>query len=77
LRLIPGGAVVSAKAGQFTVTVTATAAREPALTVAVAEVSTGFGSTVAAPVLACTLRPELPVRISTVWRRDDPRREPA
>jgi len=76
LRLIPGGAVVSAKAGQFTVTVTATAAREPALTVAVAEVSTGFGSTVAAPVLACALRPELPVRISTVWRRDEPRREP-
>jgi uncharacterized heparinase superfamily protein len=76
LRLIPGGAVVSAKAGQFTVTVTATAATEPALTAAVAEVSTGFGSTVAAPVLACTLRPELPVRISTVWRRNEPRREP-
>jgi uncharacterized heparinase superfamily protein len=76
LRVIPGGALVTARTGQFTVTVTATSAGVPALTAALAEVSNGFGSTVPAPVLACTLHPELPVRISTVWRRAEPRQEP-
>jgi uncharacterized heparinase superfamily protein len=83
LRLIPGGAVVTTATGQFTVTVTVTAsasatptaAGEPALTAALAEVSTGFGSTVQAPVLACALYRELPVRISTEWRRAEPRQE--
>jgi uncharacterized heparinase superfamily protein len=75
LRLIPDGAVVTTGTSQFTVTVTTTAVGELALTAALAEVSTGFGSTAAAPVLACALHPELPVRISTVWRRDESRQE--
>jgi uncharacterized heparinase superfamily protein len=73
LRLIPGGAVVTTSAGRFTVSVTAAVA--PSLTVALAEVGTGFCRTVGAPVLTCDVRPELPVRISTVWRRSDPRQE--
>jgi uncharacterized heparinase superfamily protein len=73
LRLVPGGAVVAIAAGEITVTVTATS--EPTLTAAIARVSAGFGKTVPAPVLACTLHPELPVRISTVWRRAEPRQE--
>jgi hypothetical protein len=77
LRLLSDGALVTTRTGQFTVavTVTGTTAGEPALTAAQAEVSTGFGRTVQAPVLACTLDPELPVRISTVWRRAGPRQE--
>jgi uncharacterized heparinase superfamily protein len=75
LRLVPGGAVVTTAAGEIGVTVTATS--EPAMTAATAQVSAGFGRTVTAPVLACTLHPHLPVRISTVWRRAEPRREPA
>jgi hypothetical protein len=39
-------------------------------------VSAGFGRTVAAPLLSCTLTRELPVHISTVWRRAVPRQEP-
>jgi uncharacterized heparinase superfamily protein len=73
LRLVPGGAVVTTAAGEIGVTVTATS--EPALTAATAQVSAGFGRTVTAPVLACTLHPQLPVRISTVWRRAEPRQE--
>jgi uncharacterized heparinase superfamily protein len=68
LRLVDGGAVVSTGAGQFTVTVTSTGAA-PVLSAAQAEVSTGFSSTVSAQVLACALHCELPVRISTTWRR--------
>jgi hypothetical protein len=80
LRLIPGGAEVSTRAGQFTVDVTTTqsacAAGQPALTVALAEVGTGFGRTVRAPVLGCAWQAELPVQIRTVWRRSQPRQEP-
>ena len=75
LRLVPGGAVVTTAAGEIGVTMTATS--EQAVTASTAQVSVGFGRTVTAPVLACTLHPELPVRISTVWRRADPRQEPA
>jgi hypothetical protein len=74
LRLVPGGAVVSSPAGELAVVVTATSRQ--AITATTAQVSTGFGRTVAAPVLACTLQPELPAAISTVWRRAEPRREP-
>jgi uncharacterized heparinase superfamily protein len=73
LRLVPGGAVVTTTAGEIGVTVTATS--EPDMTVATAQVSVGFDRTVTAPVLACTLHPELPVRISTVWRRPEPQQE--
>jgi len=77
LRLRAGSALVTTRAGQFTVTVTVAGAvaGEPALTAARAEVSTGFGRTVQAPVLAYALQPELPVRISTVWRRAEPDEE--
>jgi hypothetical protein len=76
LRLVPGGAVVATPGGEFTVTVTADTADAPVITAAQAEVSAGFSSTVTAPVLACALHPELPVRISTVWRRSQPTQEP-
>jgi len=73
LRLEPGGAVVTGPAGEVTVAVTASG--EPVLTTLTGPVSVGFGRTVQAPVLACTLHPELPVAISTVWRRAAPRQE--
>jgi len=72
-RLVRGGAAVTTAAGEITVTVTSTS--ESAMTVATSQVSVGFDRTVAAQVLACTLHHELPVRISTVWRRAEPRRE--
>ena len=74
LRLVHRGAVVSTAAGEVGVTVSASS--EPALLAGTAQVSAGFGRTVPAPVLACTLHPALPVRISTVWRRAEPRQEP-
>jgi uncharacterized heparinase superfamily protein len=73
LRLVPGGAVVTSAAGEICVTVTAST--EPAMTAATAQVGVGFGRTVPAPVLACTVHPALPVRISTTWRRAEPRQE--
>jgi uncharacterized heparinase superfamily protein len=73
LRLIPGGAVVITETGKFTVTVTAT--EQPTLTSVLAEVAAGFHSTATAPVLTCAMQPELPVRISTVWRRAEPLQE--
>jgi uncharacterized heparinase superfamily protein len=84
LGLRPGGATVTTGGGEFHVSVTAsaiadksrTSACDPALTATTAGVSTGFCRSVQAPVLACTLHLELPVRISTVWRRADPRQEP-
>jgi hypothetical protein len=82
LRLSPGGAIVTTRGGEFHVSVTATAAKsrtsahDPPLTATTADVSTGFCRSVQVPVLACTLDLELPVRISTAWRRADPRQEP-
>jgi len=78
LRLVPSGAVVTAKAGDFDVIITATG--ELHLTAGMAEIGTGFGRTVLAPVLTCVLRSELPVRICTAWRespiRPHPQKEP-
>ena len=74
LRLVPGGAVVTTMAGEIRVTVAASS--EPVLNAATAQLAVGFGATVSAPVLVCTLRPELPARISTRWRRAEPRQEP-
>jgi uncharacterized heparinase superfamily protein len=68
-RLVPGGALVTTGTGHYTMTVSGGAAGDAALTVKQADVSTGFGRVTAAPVLAYALRTELPVRISTVWRR--------
>jgi uncharacterized heparinase superfamily protein len=73
LRLVPGGAVVITAAGEIGVTVTASS--ELTVMAATAQVSAGFGRTVPALVLTCTLHPELPVWISTVWRRAEPRQE--
>jgi len=75
LQLVPGGAVVTT--GDATVQVTVTASRQPTLKTTMAEVSTGFGRTVPGPVLTCTVHPELPIQISTVWRRPGPRQETA
>jgi hypothetical protein len=75
LRLVHRGAVVSTAAGEVGVTVSASS--EPAMLAGTAQVSAGFGRTVQAPVLACTLHCALPVRISTVWHRAGPRQEPA
>jgi uncharacterized heparinase superfamily protein len=75
LRLVPGGAAVTIAAGEISVTVTVTASSELALMATTAQVSAGFGKTVTAPVLVCILQPELPARISTVWRRSEPRQE--
>ena len=73
LRLVPGGAVASTAAGELAITVTATS--ELTVLSGTAPVSAGFGRTEPAPVLACTLYPELPARVSTVWRRAEPRQE--
>jgi len=75
LRLVGRGAVVTTAAGELRVTVSASS--EPAVLAGTAPVSTGFGRTVQAPVLTCALSHELPVTISTVWRRVEAREEPA
>ena len=73
-RLVPGGAIVTAKTGNFDVIITANG--ELDLAVGMAEVGAGFGKTVAAPVLTCLLHSELPVRITTVWRQSNPHPRP-
>ena len=72
LRLVPGGAVASTPAGEISISVTATS--QLTLLAGTAQVSAGFATTEPAPVLACTLHPELPARVSTVWRRAQPLR---
>jgi uncharacterized heparinase superfamily protein len=69
LGLTPRGAVVDTKSGEFTVTIAAPSGT--AVTSATAQAAVGFGRTVPVPVLVCDLHSELPVRISTVWRRAD------
>jgi uncharacterized heparinase superfamily protein len=73
LRLVPGGAMASTAAGEISITVTATS--ELTVLAGTAQVSAGFARTEPAPVLACTLHSELPARVSTVWRRAEPRQE--
>jgi len=79
--LVPGGAVVTAKTGEFDVTVTAIRPAEVALTVERAEAAAGFGRTACVLVLTGVVQSDLPVRISTVWRlrggRQSPEEEPA
>jgi uncharacterized heparinase superfamily protein len=74
LRLVPGGAVVTTAAGEIGVTVIAPGG--PIMTASTAQISAGFARTVPAPLLTCTLHPELPVRIRTMWRRTETRQEP-
>ena len=73
LRLVSGGAMASTAAGEISITVTATS--EVTVLAGTAQVSAGFASTEPAPVLTCTLYPELPARVSTVWRRAEPPQE--
>ena len=75
LRLVHRGAVVSTAAGEIDVSVSASG--ELTVLAGTAQVSAGFARTEPAPVLACTLHPELPARVSTVWRRAEPRQESA
>jgi uncharacterized heparinase superfamily protein len=76
-RLVPGGAVLTTRAGDIDVTVAAVPATGLSLTVDTAEVAVGFGRTIPVPVLSCAIRCELPVRITTAWRRAESRPEPA
>lgn len=73
LRLVPGGAVVAAAAGDIRVSVTGSG--EPAVTAMTARIGAGFGATVPVTVLVCSLHSELPVRIITRWRRAEARQE--
>jgi hypothetical protein len=58
---------VRTAAGEFDVAVTG---QPPAaLAAEQAPAATGFGRTVAAPVLSCRVRAALPVRITTDWHR--------
>ena len=72
LRLTGGGAVATTAAGEVAIAVTASAGL--AVMAGTARVCTGFGATVPAPVLTCTLHHELPVQVSTTWRRAEPER---
>ena len=76
-RLVPGGAILTTRAGDIDVTVAAVPATGLSLTVDAAEVAVGFGRTIPVPVLSCAIRCELPVRITTAWRRAESRQEPA
>ena len=67
LRLGDGEAAVHTPGGDFRVGVTAS--HPVALAAGHAPLATGFGRTVDAPVLVCGTQAELPVRISTAWRK--------
>lgn len=67
LRLGDGEAAVHTPGGDFRVEVTAS--HPVALAAGHAPLATGFGRTVDAPVVVCRTQAELPVRISTAWRR--------
>jgi len=81
VRRVHGGAVITAKTGEFDFTVAAGPSRAGELTIETAEAGTGFGRTVSVPVLTFVLESDLPVKISTVWRlrgsRPGPQEEPA
>ncbi len=74
VRLVPGGAVVTSRTGRLEVAMTGSAGLT--VTTGSAQAAAGYGATVDAPVLACILDTELPVRISTAWRRAAPDGEP-
>lgn len=75
LRLDDQVATVRTAAGELRVTVTG---RPPiVLTTESLPVATGFARAVAAPVLTGQVRAELPVSITTTWRRSGPAPQPA
>ncbi|HEY6786072.1 MAG TPA: alginate lyase family protein [Trebonia sp.] len=74
VRLVPGGAVITSRAGRLEVAITGTAGLT--VTAGSARAAAGYGATVGVPVLAAALDTELPVRISTDWRRAAPNGEP-
>ena len=67
VRLDAGGAVATTRGGAFRVSITASCP----LTLAVESrpVADGLMRTIVAPVLACRLNAQLPVRVTTCWRR--------
>jgi uncharacterized heparinase superfamily protein len=67
VRLRPGGAAVATAAGEFRVAVGGSAPLF--LGVESAPVAAGFLRTEPAPVLTCRLGADLPVRLTTSWRR--------
>ena len=73
LRLAGDRAFVTTAAGE--VRADFSASGQPALVAATAQAGVGFDATTSVSVLACTLSAELPVRISTRWRRARPRLE--
>ncbi len=67
IRLRPDGAAVTAAAGDFRVTVAGTAAFW--MGVETVPVAAGFLCTAPAPVLTCRVTADLPLRLTTSWRR--------
>jgi uncharacterized heparinase superfamily protein len=67
IRLEAGGAVVTTRGGVFRVSISASCPL--ALAVEPGQVADGFLRTDTAPVLACRLDANLPVRVTTCWRR--------
>ena len=67
LQLTGAGALVTTRAGEFRVTVSATG--PITLTAETGPVAAGFARTVEAPVLVCRVTTVLPVQISTSWQQ--------
>jgi uncharacterized heparinase superfamily protein len=67
LQLTGAGAMVTTRAGEFRVTVSATG--PIALAAETGPVAAGFARTVEAPVLVCRVTTVLPVQISTSWQQ--------
>ena len=67
LRRVEGGAIVTTSAGEFGVSILATAGAT--LTCPAGLVATGFGRTVEAPVLTCRIDAALPIEVSTSFGR--------
>ncbi len=67
LRPVEGGAIVTTSAGEFGVSVLATAGAT--LTCQAGLVATGFDRTVEAPVLTCRIDAALPIEVSTSFGR--------
>jgi uncharacterized heparinase superfamily protein len=68
-RLASGGAVIIAGGHEIGVTARSELPSASPLAVETAEASVGFGKTIQVPVLTYACHAELPVRISTTWRR--------
>ena len=67
IRLEPAGAVVTTSGSEFQVNISATV--PVALAADIGPIANGFGRTVEAPILTCSIDSVLPVQVSTYWRR--------